>query len=133
MLRNIKFDIHRSVVIPILNLRRWNLMYNSSIIIATYMSYNYFPCVKRWSINNIQKYLPIFRATLITVCCLCSYMCTVVLEAGNRVWIRWQKYLPSEGITLRVNPIIGNQTIDINCSCNQLTTWNFPLKTCRLL
>ena len=66
---------------------RWrNLMYNSSIIIATHMSYNYFPCVKGMSINNIRKYLPIFRATLITVCCLCSYICTVVFEAGNRVW-----------------------------------------------
>ena len=57
---------------------------NSSIIIATHMSYNYFPCVEGRSINNIRKYLPIFRATLITVCCLCSYICTV-LEAGNRV------------------------------------------------
>ena len=83
----IKFDIYQSVVIPILKLRRRNLMYNSSIIIATHMSYNYFPCVKGRSINNIRKYLPIFRATLITVCCLCSYICTVVLEAGNRVWI----------------------------------------------
>ena len=60
-------------------------MYNLSIIIATHKSYNYFPCVKGRSINNIRKYLPIFRATLITVCCLCSYICTVVLEAGNRV------------------------------------------------
>ena len=60
-------------------------MYNSSIIIATHMSYNYFPCVKGRSINNTRKYLPIFRATLITVCCLCSYICTVVLEAGYRV------------------------------------------------
>ena len=81
-----KFDIHQSVVIPILKLRRRNLMYNSSIIIATHMSYNYFPCVKGRGINNIRKYLPIFRATLITVRCLCSYICTVVLEAGNRVW-----------------------------------------------
>ena len=59
--------------------------YNSSIIIATHMSYNYFPCLKGRSINNIRKYLLIFRATLITVCCLCSYICTVDLEAGNRV------------------------------------------------
>ena len=85
----IKFDIHQSVVIPILKLRRRNLMYNSSIIIATHMSYYYFPCVKGRSINNIRKYLPIFRATLITVCCLCSYICTVVLEAGNRVCIMY--------------------------------------------
>ena len=62
-------------------------MHNSSIIIATHMSYNYFPCVKGRSISNIRKYLPIFRATLITVCCLCSYICTVVIEAGNRVCI----------------------------------------------
>ena len=54
------------------------------------MSYNYFPYVKGRSINIIRKYLPIFRATLITVCCLCSYICTVVLEAGNRVWF-WCK------------------------------------------
>ena len=47
----------QSVVIPILKLRRRNLMYNSSIIIATHMSYNYFPCVKGRSINNIRKYL----------------------------------------------------------------------------
>ena len=80
-----KFDIHQSIVIPILKLRRRNLMYNSSIITATHMSYDYFPCVKGRGINNIRKYLPIFRATLITVCCLCSYICTVVLEAGNRV------------------------------------------------
>ena len=33
-------------------------------------------------INNIQNYQPIFRDTL---CCLGSYTCTVVLEAGNRV------------------------------------------------
>ena len=83
----IKFDVHQSVVIPILKLRRRNLMYNPSIIITTHMSYNYFPCVKGKSINNIRKYLHIYRATLITVCCLCSYICTVVLEAGNRVWI----------------------------------------------
>ena len=38
-------------------------------------------------INNIRKYLPIFRDTLITVCCLGSYICTVALEAGNRVCI----------------------------------------------
>ena len=60
-------------------------MYNLSIITATHMSYNYYPCVKGRSINNIRKYLLIFRATLITVCCLCSYICTVVLEAGSRV------------------------------------------------
>ena len=71
--------------VPILKLRRRNLMYNSSIITATHMSHNYFPCVKGRSINNIRKYLPIFRDTLITDCCLCSYICTVVLEAGNRV------------------------------------------------
>ena len=62
-------------------------MYNSSIIIATHMSYSYVPCVKGKSINNIRKYLPIFRDTLITDCCLCSYICTVVLEAGNRVCV----------------------------------------------
>ena len=69
-------------------------MYNSSIIIATHMSYNYFPCVKGRSINNTRKYLSIFSATLITVCCLCSYICTVVLEAGNRVCLisMTQKY-----------------------------------------
>ena len=33
-------------------------------------------------INNIQNYLPIFRDT---PCCLGSYTCTVVFEAGNRV------------------------------------------------
>ena len=81
----IKFDIHQSVVIPILKIRRRNLMYNSSSIIATHMSYYYFPSVKGRSINNIRKYLPIFRDTLITVCCLSRYICTVVFEAGNRV------------------------------------------------
>ena len=53
------------------------------------MSYNYFPCVRGRSINNIRKYKPIFRDTLIMVWCLGSYICTVVLEAGNRVWGCW--------------------------------------------
>ena len=35
-------------------------------------------------INNIQNYQPIFRDT---PCCLGSYTCTVVLEAGNRVCV----------------------------------------------
>ena len=35
-------------------------------------------------INNIQNYLTIFRDT---VRCLGSYTCTVVFEAGNRVWL----------------------------------------------
>ena len=35
-------------------------------------------------INNIQNFQPIFRDT---PCCLGSYTCTVVLEAGNRVWV----------------------------------------------
>ena len=88
----IKLNIHQSVVIPTLKLRRRNLMYNSSIIIATHMSYNYFPCVKGGSKNTIRKYLPIFHDTLITACCLGSYTCTVVLETGNMVYIKYLYY-----------------------------------------
>ena len=35
-------------------------------------------------INYIQNFLPIFRDT---ACCHGSYICTVVLEAGNMVCI----------------------------------------------
>ena len=115
-----QFAIHQSVVIPILKLGRRNLMYNSSIIIATHMPYNYFPCVKGRSINNIRKYLPIFRATLITVCCLCSYICTVVLEVGNRVWFYSDKifvihctYVYS-GITLLGCTFIRHITVNVS-------------------
>ena len=67
------------------------------------MSYNYFPCVKGRSINNIRKYLPIFRATLITVCCLCNYICTVVLDAGDRVCLRfWFCLRNSSGNTFSI-------------------------------
>ena len=55
------FNIHQSVVILILELRRKKLIYNSCIIIATHILYNYCPCVKGRGINNIRKYLPIFR------------------------------------------------------------------------
>ena len=51
------------------------------------MSENYFPFVKGRGINYIHKYLPIFRDTLITACCLGRYICTVVREASNRVWL----------------------------------------------
>ena len=87
-------------------------MYNSSIIIATHMSYNYFPCVKGRSINNIRKYLPIFRATLITVCCLCSYICTVVLEAGNRVCIQFVFFAPIERSRWPPCPLIAWDIFD---------------------
>ena len=82
---SITFNIQQSVVILILELQRRHLMYNSRIIIATHMSYNYRPCVKGRSINNMRKYLPIFRKKLIRACCPGRYICTVVREAGNRV------------------------------------------------
>ena len=57
-------------------------------------------------INNIQNYLPIFRDT---ACCLGSYTCTVVFEAGNRVCDRStrENYLQSESQHGRLHFLIS--------------------------